>query len=48
MEYQAITKVSKNVPEDNSENDKVIPKEQYISPEERQKTIDSLKTIMIV
>ena len=48
MEYQEITKVSKNVPEDNSENDKEIPKEQYISPEERQKTIDSLKPIMIV
>ena len=44
MEYQKITKVSKNVHQNNSEtvtneNDKEIPKERYMSPEERQKLI---------
>ena len=42
-----ISKVSKNVQQNNSktvinENDKEIPKERYISPEERQKIIDNL------
>ena len=27
-----------------NENDKVIPKERYMCPEERQKTIDNLMT----
>ena len=47
MEYRKITKVSKNPLKNNSEtvtneNDKEIPKKRYISPEERQKIIDSL------
>ena len=47
MEYQKITKVSKNSEQNYSktftnENDKEIPKERYISPEERQKIIDNL------
>ena len=42
VEYQ---KISKNSQQNNSEkvtnkNDKEIPKERYISPEERQKIID--------
>ena len=45
-----ITKVSKNSQENNSEtvtndHDKEIPKERYISPEERQKVIDNLRLI---
>ena len=45
MEYQKITKVSKNSQQYNSEavtneHDKEIPKERYISPKERQKIID--------
>ena len=57
MEYQKITKVSKNSQKFNSErvtneNDKEmlkeIPKERYISPEERQKIIDNLRSIIIV
>ena len=45
-----ITKVSKNSQQNNSEtvtneNDKEIPKERYISPEERQKIIDDLRLI---
>ena len=56
MEYQKtaniITKVSKNSQQNNSEtvtneNDKEIPKEIYILPEERQKIIDNLRSIMI-
>ena len=44
MEYQKITKVSKNLQQNNSktitnENDKEVPKERYISPEERQKSL---------
>ena len=44
MEYQKITKVSKNLQQNNSktitnENDKEVPKERYISPEERQKLL---------
>ena len=47
MEYQKITKISKISQQNNSEtvtneNDKEIPKERYISPEERHKIIDNL------
>ena len=50
MEYQKITKVSKNSQQNNSEratneNDKEIPRGLYISPEERQKIIDNLRLI---
>ena len=50
MEYHKITKVSKNSQQNNSEtvtneNDKEIPKERYIFPEERQKIIDNLRLI---
>ena len=31
-----------------NENDKEIPKERYISPEERQKIIDNLRSIITV
>ena len=53
MEYQKITKVSKNPQQNNSdtvtnENDKEISKGRYISPEEIQKIIDNLKSIIIV
>ena len=49
MEYQKITKVSKNLQQSNSEtvankNDK----ERYTSPKERQKIIDNLIFIIIV
>ena len=37
-----ITKGSETV---TNENDKEIPKERYISPEERQKTLDNLRLI---
>ena len=45
-----VTKVFKNSQQKNSEvvtnkHDKDIPKERYISPEERQKIIDDLKLI---
>ena len=45
-----ITKVSKNVQQNNpetdtSESDKEIPKERYISPEKRQEFIDDLRLI---
>ena len=49
MNYQKVTKVSKNSQQNNSEtvtnqNDKEIPKEitkvKFLSPEERHKTID--------
>ena len=48
-----ITRVSKNSQQSNSgtvtnENDKKISKETYISPEERQKIVDNLKSIMTV
>ena len=41
MKYQKITKVSKNSQQNNletitHENDKEVPKERYISPEERR------------
>ena len=53
MESQEVTKASKSSQENNSqtvtnENDKEIPKERYISPEERQKIIDNLRSIIIV
>ena len=37
MEYQKITKVSKNSQQ--NENDKEISKERYISPKERRKIL---------
>ena len=45
-----ITKASNNSQQKNSEtvkneNDKEIPKEKHISPEERQKSIDDLRLI---
>ena len=48
MEYQKITKVSKNLQKNNSEtvrndNDKEIPKKRYTSAEEKQKIIDNLR-----
>ena len=48
MEYQKITKVSKNLQKNNSEtvrndNDKEIPKKRYTSLEEKQKIIDNLR-----
>ena len=53
MEYQKITKVSKNLQQNNSdtvanENDKEILKERYISPEKSQKNIDNLGINIIV
>ena len=53
MEYQKIAKVSKNSQQNNSvtatnENNKEIAKERCISPEERQKIIDNLRSITIV
>ena len=53
VEYQKTTSVSKNLQQSNSvtvtnENDKEISKERYIYPEERQKTIDNLRSIIIV
>ena len=52
MEYKKVTKVLKNLRQINSEivtkeNDKEIPKERYISPDERQKIIDNLRSIII-
>ena len=48
-----IIKVSKNSQQNNSEtisnkNDEKLPKERYISPEERQKVIDNLIFNIIV
>ena len=45
---ERITKVSKNSQQHNSEtvtneHDKEIPKEKYVSPEERQEIIDELR-----
>ena len=53
MEYQKITKMPKNSQQNNSktvtnENDKEIPKERYISPEERKQIIENLRSIIIV
>ena len=47
MEYQKITKVSKNSQQNNL-FEREIPKERYIAPEERQKIIDNLGIITIV
>ena len=51
--YDRITKASKNALQYNSEpvtntNDKEIPKERYISPEEKQEIIDNLEINVIV
>ena len=44
MEYQKIKKVSKNLQQNNSDQyDKEMPKERYVSPEEKQKIIDNFK-----
>ena len=48
-----ITGVSKHPQQNNSktvanEHDKEIPKERYIYPEERQKMIDNLRSVIIV
>ena len=44
-----ITKVSKTLPQNNSEttnkHNEEIPKERYVSPEERQEIIDELRLI---
>ena len=48
MKYQKITKLSKNSRTVTNENDKEILKERYIFPEERQKIIDNLRSIIIV
>ena len=51
MKCQKITKLSKNPLQNNSKtvtNDKEIFKKRYISPEERQKNIDNLRSIIIV
>ena len=45
-----ITKISQSSPQNNSktiriEHDKEVPKERYISPEERQKIVDDLRLI---
>ena len=47
MEYQIITKILKTSQQNNSKtvankNDREVPKERYLSPEERQKFIDNL------
>ena len=43
-----ITGFSKSSETVTNENDKEIPKERYISPEERQKIIDNLRSVIIV
>ena len=52
MEYKKITKFLKNsqniLETITNENDKEIPKEGYVSPEERQKIIHDLISIIIV
>ena len=57
MEYQKITRVSKNSYQINLEavtNENIkeiprdIPKDRYIFPEERQKIINNLRSILIV
>ena len=53
MEYQKITEVSKNSRKNNSktvtnDNDKEIPKERYMSQDQRQKIIDNLRSVTIV
>ena len=47
--FQKIHKNSETViNENNKEMPKEIPKERYLSPEERQKIIDNLRSIRIV
>ena len=53
MIYKKITKASKNLQQNNSEtftneNYKEIPEERYTSPEERQKIINNLRSIITV
>ena len=53
MKYKKIRKVSENSQQSNletitNENNKEIPKERYISLEERQKIIDNLEINLIV
>ena len=52
MEYQKVSIVSKNSETVSNENDKEtlkeIPKERYMSPEERKIIIDNLRSIIIV
>ena len=53
MKYQKVTKVPKKLQQNNSksvtnENDKEMPKERYISPEERQKIVDNLRSTIKV
>ena len=43
--YKSFKKNSETV---TNENDKEIPKERYISPKERQKIIDNLRSVIIV
>ena len=48
--FDKITKISRTSPQTNSqtktkEHDEEIPKERYISPQERQKVIDDLRLI---
>ena len=43
--YKSFKKNSETV---TNENDKEIPKERYISPEERKKIIDNLRSLIIV
>ena len=47
-EYQKITNLSKNSLQNNSENNKQVPKQRYISPEEKQTIIDNLGINIIV
>ena len=48
MEYQKITKVSKNSERVTNENDKEISKERYMFLKERHKVINNLRPIVIV
>ena len=48
MEYQKDKKVLKNSETITNENDQEIPKERYISQEERQKIIDNLDINIII
>ena len=53
MEYQNITKVSKGSQQNNSQtvpndNDKNYLKKRYVSPEERQKIMGNLRSMIII
>ena len=53
MEYQKIIKVTKSPQQKNpetvtNENDKEMPKKRYISPKERQKITDNVRSIITV